>query len=334
MPEIIHGKTGYRLNDEQMALWQNVEFVMLTVSKAIGSGQLVSLDHREPEPPSSYGYTLGHARPEFAKKCAIKSLNAFQRLLGYCAYSLAGAISLAPLGPHARFFSDTWVSDLYKKLDTKEPNVHILTKLLLSTLWKMRSSGNHTGVVVAYEDDYDYLAVKHMVQSNVPVYVAWPAPNVNPYTKFHQHHHLSDFLPKPEDFEALERIPTSQPAIIPTLPTIRHGIPSASKNERTYDHPIDYVKQRLQQIPGQFETSPDKQAMLDRLASARRAVNLGGAKLFRFDSVTVVDQQTGQNKECWTRTLLSKHDARELLEGSDRENLWYVSFIFSPLSLL
>jgi hypothetical protein len=266
-PDIIYDGTGYRLNDEQMALWQSIEFVMLTVSKAAGSGQLVSLEHQEPEPPSSYGYTQGHAQSKFAKKCVIKSLNAFQRLLGYCAYSVAEPTSLAPLSAHARFFSDRWVSDLYQKFDPKNPDVHTLTKLLLSTLWKMQSSGNHAGIVLNYEDDYDYSTLECMSWRNVPVYVAWPGPSMNPYTRFRRHHYLKDFLPKPEQFKALESPPTLQPATVPAFvaetPAVRYGIPPTPEDTKTYNRPVNYVTQRLQEIPEQLEQSSNKQSMLD-----------------------------------------------------------------------
>lgn len=326
-PNIIHGSTGYRLDDEQMALWQNVEHVMLTVSKAAGSGQLVSLDHREPESPSKYGYTRGHATPKYAQRCASKSLNAFQRLLGYCAYSMAGYLSTEPLGPDFAFYSDRQISHFYQKLDPKNPDVHILAKLLFSSLWKMRRSHNHTGVVVAYEDDYDYAAVGRMLGQNVPVYVAWPGPGINPYMRFRRHHLLKDFIPQPEHLKALESPPTLQPAAVSSRPAVNYGVPPTAKVTRTYDHPLDYVTERLEKIKGQLEQSPDKQRMLDRLASASKRPSLGKAAFFRFDSITVVDEQTGQKKVCWTRNSLSKSEAREYFDDDHRSNLWYALLI-------
>ena len=330
-PSIVHDKSGYRLNNEQMALWQNVEFVMSTVSKAVSSGQLISLEHREPEPPSSFGYTRGHTQLKFAQKCALKSLNAFQRLLGYCAYSIAGSNSLQPLGSYAGFYSDRGISDLYKKLDTDNPDIHILTKLLLSTLWRMRSSGNHTGVVVTYGEDYDYHAVNRMLANSVPVYVSWPGPNVNPYAQFHQHHNLKDFLPKPELFEALERPPSPQPEAVFTLPAIRYGVPPAPKDKRTYDHPADYVRKRLLEIPEELERSPDKQRMVNRLASAARLSSLGSATFFQFECTIVTDRQTGREKKCWTRASLTKSEAKDMFEATEGCNVWYVPFVPSPL---
>jgi len=330
-PDIVHDKSGYRLNDEQMALWQNVEFVMLTVSKAAGSRQLVSLDHREPEPPSSFGYTRGHTQLKFAQKCALKSLNAFQRLLGYCAYSISGCTSLQPLSPHAAFYSDRGISELYQKLNPNNPDVHILAKLLLSTLWKMRFSGNHTGVVLAYDDDYDYSAVVRMFENRVPVYVAWPGPDANPYTRFSQHHRLEKFQPKREHFEALQSPPAPQPEAVSTLPTIHYGVPPAPKDKRTYDHPADYVRKRLQEIPEELERSPDKQSMLSRLKSAANLSNLGSAKFFQFEPTTIIDEQTGREKRCWTRILLTKSEAMDMFEAIEGSNVWYVQSVPSPL---
>lgn len=329
-PDIIYDGSTYRLNAEQMALWQNIEFVMVTVSKATGSGHLVSLEHREPHPPSSYGYTRSHSQLKFARKCVLKSLNAFQRLLAYCSYSITQSGLSSTLGPYARFYSDSLVSEFYNKFDPQSPDLHILAKLLLSTLWKMRCYGNYTGVVINYDDDYDYVAVTNMFHSNVPIYVAWPGPNINPYENFRQHHHLKDFIPNPELFKALESPPTLQPAAVPTLPAIRYGVPPAPHVATIYDHPTDYVKKRLQEIPNQLETSPNKQSMLGRLASARRFSGLGRAKLFRFDSITVTDEETGQEKVRWTRTLLTKHEAKQCFDDVDTSSIWYALFISSP----
>ena len=146
----------------------NVEEMAYYFGGPKGKG-ICELDHREPEPPSSFGYTWGHTQLKFAQKCALKSLNAFQRLLGYCTYSISGCTSLQPLSLHAAFYSDRGISELYQKLNPNNPDVHILAKLLLSMLWKMCFSGNHTGVVLAYNDNYDYVHVSTAMMEQLDV---------------------------------------------------------------------------------------------------------------------------------------------------------------------
>jgi len=328
---------SYGLSKDQVNLWQNVESVMLATAKALGSGQLVSLEHQIPLPPSQYGYmrTYGQSKP--AKVSLMKSLNAFQRLLAYCSYSLAGASSLDPVGEDcAQFYSDRWLSDLYNKLDLKEPDVHILAKLLLSTLWQIRTTRNFTGVVVNHAEEYDYLAVKRMLGHNVPVYVSWPDSSTNPYESFHQHHHLKRFRPTPEQFRALEPPTTPQPVMVPApvaeTPTIRHDVPPTNKHPETYGHPLEYVEMRLRLIETELQQSPNKQSLLSRLESARRFTSLGSAKYYRFECVSVIDVQTGQEKNRWTRVCLSKHDALEDFQFVKNRHLWYahsVSFFLS-----
>jgi hypothetical protein len=331
-PDIIHDGSGYRLADDEMSMWKNVEHTMLVVSKAMGSGQTTSLEHREPDPPSQYGYTRSHVQLKFAQKAVLKSLNAFQRLLAYCCYTVAGAPSLDSIGTeNERFYSPTFVSHLYRKLDPKQPDVHILAKLLMSSLWQVRTASNFTGVVVSHLEEYDYVAVLKMLRNNVPVYVSWPSTGLNPYTKFRQHHLLKQFYPTPEQLEALNRLPAPQPAVAPA-PGIRYGVPPTSS--RTYNHPLDYVNERIKVIPAELEKSPSAQSMRDRLASAMRNVSLGSAAYFWFEPATGVDGLTGQEKICWARVKLSKHNARRDFDSAPSRYLWYAPLFSSPLPSL
>jgi hypothetical protein len=332
-PVIIHDGSGYSLKKEEISMWQNVEFVMLTVAKALGSRSLTPLEQQDPHPPSEYGYTRSHSQEKFARKSATKSLNAFQRLLGFCAYVAAESPSWKPIGDYRRFYSDIWVSELYDRLDPKSPDLHILAKLLLSSLWKMR--GNHTGVVVGYNEGYDYPAVSRMVEYNVPVYVAWPSRGVDPYLRFPQNKYLDEFRPKVEHFEDLEipRSPEPATAPLPMTPAAYHNPPPTLTNRVTYDNPLDYVTRRLALIPAELDSSPRRQAMLDRLASALKHNNIGTARFYEFECVVVTDRQTGRAKVGWVRNQLGKKLGKEIFEDVDNRHLWHVCF-FGHVSLL
>jgi hypothetical protein len=320
-PDILYDGSGYGLCNDEKIMWQNVEYVMIKTAQAIGSGQTVSLKHKTPPNPSVYGYTRSHANVKFAKKVILKSLNAFQRLLAYCSYCIAGAPSIDPLGEkHKRFYSGAFVSDLYKKLDPREPDLHILAKLLLSSMWQMRVTRNHTGVVVDYNSPYDYVAVNTMLSHNGPVYVSWPGPGKNPYTSFFQHHNLKDFYPTPEHFKALEGPPTP----VVSTPTIRYGVPPTAKDPQIYDDPMDYIRQRLQRIPDELKrcSNEERRSMENRLAAARKFDNSKGSKYFRFEPFTVVDERTRQEENRWVRVELTKHDAAEDFENVEGRHLW------------
>lgn len=131
-----------------MCQWRNVEYVMHESIKALQAGRLLSLEHKEPLPPSAYGYTRGHSSERFAKKSVIKSLNAFQRLLAYCSYALASCHWRGDR-LHTRLddFQSTF-SVVYKNLPG---SAHILAKRLFQTLWEVYTSSNFTGIVVRWE---------------------------------------------------------------------------------------------------------------------------------------------------------------------------------------
>lgn len=325
-PDIIHDGSGYRLKDDEMSTWQNVEYVMDVVAKLLGSRQLVSLDHRIPHPPSRYGYTRVHTQERFARKSAIKSLNAFHRLLAYCSYCMSGVVWRESVAESRGFYAGYSDADLYKGLDEAESNLHILAKNLLSSLRDIANSRNFTGIVVNYAEDYDYRAVEHMISCGVPVYVSWPSPNSNAYARVYQRQVIKDFRPTPEQFAAWEsRIPHPEAPLVPTLntPTTHCGFLPTTEPLETYAHPLDYVKLRLQNIPAELDGSPNKQAMVDRLRSASRLVRLGSAKYFQFEAVTIIDADTGLEKTRWVREELTRHYARIGFECAYDNHLWY-----------
>jgi len=107
----------------------------------------------------------------------------------------------------------------------------------------------------------------------------------------------------------------------------RYEIPITAKHTPTYDHPLDYIKLRLQNIPAELDQFPDRQAMLDRVKSASEFPGLGFAEYFRFQTITVIDEQTGLEKIRWARIQLTGRDALQDFESVDDRNLWYAPFI-------
>jgi hypothetical protein len=330
-PLLIHDASGYKLTDEDMSMWKNVEYIICTAIDALQAGRNLPLEHQEPLPPSRYGYTRSHSQEKFAKKSVLKSLNAFQRLLAYCSYSLAGRNWTGPGSELPLSDLQSTFSVVYAKLDTAAPSVHIMAKNLFSTLSDMYNYRNFTGVVLRWDQPYDFPAIHAMYHHNVPVYVTWPDRLQNPYISLHQSHYLKRWLPSPPLFEALEQTP-HLPAPVNDSPNTR--IHLSVQYKETYESPMEYVNMRLQQIPTQLDRSPNKQRMLDRLRSAQKFTSIGSAKYYCFEQVAVVDQQTGESKERWVRRLLTKHEAVVDFECTDNEQLWYGSSVSSHFCLL
>jgi hypothetical protein len=158
-PEITYDGSGFRLEDQEISLWMNIEHVMTTTCEVLQAGRIYSLEHFTPQPPSEYGYVQRHSQHKFAKKSMIKSRNAFQRLLAYCSFAAAAHRNTGPVSNHLPSSHSDAISTVYQKIGSNLPNVHILIKNLFLTIDEMRQSGNFTGVVINYAEKYHYPAV-------------------------------------------------------------------------------------------------------------------------------------------------------------------------------
>jgi hypothetical protein len=327
-PTIIHGPSGYKLSDDDISLWRNVEYVISTAIRALQTDRLLPLGHQEPRPPSEYGYTRVYSQEKFSRKAVMKSLNAFQRLLAYCSYSLAGrCCSPDPLKPAGNI--EEVFSLVYQQLDQSSSGVHILAKDLYWTLHEIYSTRNFTGIVVAYSEQYNFPAVNSMYHHRVPVYISWPF-NRNPYLKFDQSFYIRRWLPLLSMVQKFEQPPhPSGPLNNPPNPTPLSSI----TYKQTYDTPMDYVNKRCKEIPDELARSPNKQSMQDRLRSAQKITSIGKASYYTFEQVTVVSQ-TGEMKERWVRKLLTRHEALEHFEDVDNAELWYDHLFRFPFSFL
>lgn len=305
-PLILHKSDGYGLTDREICQWRNVEYVMLASIQALQAGCNLSLEHQEPLPPSAYGYTRGHSSEKFAKRSAMKSLNAFQRLLAYCSYTLASHHWRGDRLANPSYNFGSTFSVVYRDL---QGSAHILAKRLLQTLWEIHSSSNFTGIVVRWER-YDFPAVAAMFLHHVPVYVTWTADKKNPYSHLFQFYYIKPWLPHEVMLDTLKQNP-------PHLPEQRSEI---------YNHPMDYVTQRLLKIPAQFDQSAKKRSMRNRLRSALSYKSIGRAKYFKFEQVTYTNEQ-GQPKEGWTRKQLTSHYAIEDFQNVANSELWYELFL-------
>lgn len=242
-------------------------------------------------------------------------------------------------------YTGLWTDDLYERLDKNQPDLRVLTKLLVHTLRGILAEHNFTGVVVTWKGQYDFVALKRMVCNRVPIYVSFPLDGSNPYLKLHQHHHLKDFFPTHQAVElalqaannlAMSPLPAAEPlfASTPTAapPAIRYGVRPNMKTAQKFKHPMDYVASRLEAIPERFRnaTPRKQQSMESRRQLAKSFKYFGSAELYLFTAVTSVDEKTGQETELWTREkVATRADAESEFEDLEPRHLWYVVCILS-----
>ncbi|KAF9782439.1 hypothetical protein BJ322DRAFT_1111302 [Thelephora terrestris] len=143
-PNIMHNWSGYKLDDEQISLWGNIEYILCATISVIGAGHICPLEQREPFRPSEYGYMLTHSQLKFAKMCMMKSLNTFQRLLRYCSYLIASrtykSTETNPNNPELSL--ELLFSVVYSRLNSTARDSHTLAKHLFRTLSEIHASRN------------------------------------------------------------------------------------------------------------------------------------------------------------------------------------------------
>lgn len=331
-PEIIHDGSGYRLKEEDIRLWEIVERVMVTACGAFQKNALLSLGHVTPQPPSEYGYKRTHAKEKFVRTSATKSLNAFQRLLGYCSFSYAScrnhvAIreSLESLDlPH-----DT-ISSIYHDVGSDTPGLDIVMKNLLSTLGEVQRTRNFAGIALNYAEQYSFPSLDTMAKHGVPTYVSWPGNGPNPYLKYHQHHYVRPWVPTDLLLQKLELENASDPTRTTILST--HSVPRpvitlppVPSATVAYAHPMDYVDLRRRAIRSLLEScsASQRQTILDRERSAQRLTDRGkNTRYYIFWSHVIVDEQTRRERVVWTRNAINRHQATAEFECADPRHLW------------
>lgn len=334
--EIIYTGLGWKLRDQDILLWSSVEFVMLKLIEVAGSGRLTSLDHITPDWPEAFGYKRLHSAKKFAAKAKTASLNAFQRMLAYCSYTIASASTLALSSVKEEYrcllFHPEQVDSLFKKIDAGAPDteIHVLVKFLWATLGEIRRTSNFAGIVVHHHKDYDYPSVRAMHRYNVPVYTCWDNTlRLHSYSQYHQHHILKDWAPSPDDFRALEHSPSPTVDRSKTSNSSRYGLPPPVELTQRLLDPMDYVRQRKRDIEAKLATSDKGQSMRSRQSSAIKFGSRShrGAHVYELKREEEVDQSTGEKIVYWERRRLDRTIATDTYEFVSPSQLWWVLFL-------
>lgn len=343
--KIISTGSGWKLRDEDILLWTSVEYVMLELIKAVTPGQLASLEHVTPSLPEKFGYKRLHRLEKFAMRAKTSSLNAFQRLLGYCSYAVASASTPAidSLREECRVLlsEPEKAGSIFEKIRAGAPNteIHVLVKFLSATLGEIRRTSNFAGILMHHRKAYDYPPVRTMHRYGVPVYVCWDnALKLQTYSRYNQHHILNDWAPTLEAFRDVESppLPTTQTSDPPQLSAqTKYGFPPPGMPTQVFLDPMDYVRQRKIDIQMKLSTSDRKESMRSRQASAMKfgARGRNGPAVYEFERKEEIDQGTGQKIICWERRRLDKEAASTAYECASRSQLWCVlSFLSFSLS--
>jgi len=305
---------------------------MVTACEIFQRNSLLSLNHVTPQTPSDYGYRRTHAKEKFARTSVTKSLNAFQRLLGYCSFAyascrnnVAAQETLTSLG-----LSNDTTSEVYGNAGWNVPGLDIVMKNLFSTLEEVQRTRNFAGIVLKYTEQYSFPSLNTMAKHGVPVYVSWPGDGSNPYLNYHQHHYVKSWVPTDQVLRELENTSDSIDTAIPSTsddPGPATAPPPTSSSAATYAHPMDYVNLRRRAIRSLLESAScsasRRQSILDREKSAQRVINRGGkSRYYIFESHKIFDEQTRRERVVWIRKAVSKHQAATDFEYADPRHLW------------
>jgi len=334
--KIIRTGSGWKLRDEDILLWTSVEFVMLKVIQAVSFGQVVSIYHVTPDCPEVFGYKRLHTSEKFATKAKTASLNAFQRMLAYCSYTVAATTTReASSGSEGFQPPSLWnpeqMDHLFKRISADAPgtDVHVLVKFLWGTLHEIHRTSNFTGVLVHPHKHYDYPCLRTMRRHGVPVYIWWDNTlGSRTYSAHNQHHILNDWAP---DFRALEHSAASIAGQSQTPAPSHYGHLRPIKSTQRFSDPMDYVQQRIRRIEDTL-TTPDKaQSMKSRQESAMKFgihSQRWGADVYQLERKEEIDQNTGKTVIYWERRRLDKADAGTTYDNASRKNLWCGLFLF------
>jgi hypothetical protein len=338
---IVSTGSGWKLRDEDIFLWASVEFVLLKTIQILGAGRLTSLEHVTPHWPESFGYKRLHSTEKFASKAKIASLNAFQRMLAYCSYTISEAsipkLLAVPYEYRTFLNNPHWIEYLFREVAQDVPNsdVHVLLKFLFATIGELRQTNNSIGIVVSYHKEYHYPSVLAMSRSGIPIYVRWHETlKLNSYSTYHQHHMLKEWAPNLDDFKLLERPPLDQLAVsdVDGLQASEPSVPPPPPNSsHTFLDPMDYVRRRTADITTKLAESDRAQSMKDRQTSAMKfgTRSYRGADVYELERTERTDSHTGQKIVYWERRRLNRDDAYRTYDLASPSQLWYVLLLFS-----
>jgi hypothetical protein len=338
---IVSTGSGWKLTDEDILLWSSVEFVMLKTIRILGARQLTSLEHVTPHWPEAFGYKRLHSTEKFASKAKVASLNAFQRMLAYCSYTISEASLPTVLAvPHQyRTFLNNpdLVDELFKKFGEDSPNsdVHVLLKFLFATIGELHKTCNFVGIVVSYHREYHYPSVLAMSRYGLPVYVRWHEDaKLQSYSTYHQHHMLKDWTPTPDDFKILQHPPRHQ---LPSSDVVHLQTPNPvgpphprPKPSHIFLDPLDYVRQRSAVIEAKLTDPNIAQSMTDRQRSAMRfgVRSYRGADVYELERSELKNPETGEETICWERRRLDRIDAQRAYDMASPTQLWCSLLLF------
>jgi len=337
-PGIKVVELGFVVDPSAVTHWSNIESVIrITIDKV--RVDATTCQHQPPPYPLSFGYTRTFKKRKQASEAAKKSLLAFHHMLAYCSYVVASSRTLhLSHSQHRHLYENpTEVATLFKKINDSSSS-HVLLKLLWSSLGEIRQTRNFAGVVVTYDQPYDYESVRDMHRYGVPIYIRWSGYHrFQTYSSSPRGEILAQWRPSADSFTTLgqPQHPTHpQPSTPSTPQPPPPPEPSTSSTQRPPLPPPPVILDRhvgvdpwqyVESRKAKIAATPNKpQSWLDREVSARSFAQPGryGSRVYQFTSVGVVEEGTGKETQVWERAVLTRAEALSLWNGVKSRNLW------------
>ena len=162
-------QTTYRLNDNSITSWAEVEDRLLYVARALSKQSRKFLGAVKPPSPFTFGYKKSYNTAEDTLKAAQQSHLAFRVLMGYCGFCMA--THTPDINDHSDF-RRCWEMDLAKQ---KVPH-NVIDLVRNSELNLFNANYPRAGVVV-YHDCKMLSFMSALVKWDVPVWIYWGAVN-------------------------------------------------------------------------------------------------------------------------------------------------------------
>ena len=198
----------YFLKQEIQDSWYRLERALLWVTNVLLTAGRVNLQLGwEPGPvPSACGYRNRHTEEVFARRCAMKSRDAFVPLMALCSWSisLVGVAESADKDPR-------WVSLLRRDNQSLQLSwIEDLTNSIIAD-FNIPRIGSFMDVTV---DEDTMRIITPMFQSNVPIWFYWGTIS-HPIMSYDRK--LEKYRPKKAQIEAANVKITATPAFMPAI---------------------------------------------------------------------------------------------------------------------
>ena len=323
----IERKFGYKLQPSLIESWANLEETLYYVAKSIVSdaGILFPLDSGFFPLPRTYGYAREHKNEHVARKCAIRSRDAFAPLMAMCSFGLA-FFHRRTLPPDEE---PLWVKTLLSEGRVHPDWLHLFRNSPIADFSLSRAGVIYDAATCPNPHD-----VRAIVSAGVNVWICWGS-----YFKPLKRSpiiQLQPYFPDPDQMAVIVKERTLRELAGPGATNALITASSASESAapaNDYPIPEEFSRQSRGQTWQEFfkaleiqhqrmlktESDRDRQARLSREANAKRFEAPGKG------STTKVYRWTKVN-DFYMRARVTKAQMEDEWAGTAVEHMRFNSF--------